>query len=107
MTQATLPQFKAEPNTLTDLFNGNRQEYIIVERLLEDKDKWVHRYKLVRRIKKKAKQEPGNLSARISNARELIKDFNLFIDWNKNKSMKHSAYRIFEIDVGLPEKMMM
>lgn len=106
MTQATL-QFKAEANTLTELFDGNGQSYAIVERLLEDKGKWVERWRLVKRIKKLTGQPPGNYSARISQARSIIKKVNLFIDWNRNKSMKHSAYRIFEIDVGLPEKVMM
>jgi hypothetical protein len=106
MTQATLPQFKAEANKLTDLFNGNGQSYAIVERLLEDKGKWVKRFRLVKRIKKTVNQEPGNLSARVSDARRIIKNFNLFIDWNGIKNLKNSAYRIFEIDVGLPEKVM-
>jgi hypothetical protein len=104
MTQATLPQFKAEANRLTDQFNGKKQEYAIVERLLEDKGKWVKRFRLVRRIKKLAKQEPGNFSARISIARAVVKEFGFFIDWNGNKNLSESAYKIFEIDVGLPEK---
>ena len=61
---------------------------------------------MIKRIKKRVGQEPGNFSARISQARSKIKDFNLFIDWNGNKDLKNSAYRIFAIDVGLPEKVM-
>lgn len=65
MTQTTL-QFKAEANTLTNLFNGKKQEYALVERLLEDKGNWVKRWRLVRRIKKAVGYDPGNLSARDS-----------------------------------------
>lgn len=106
MNQATLPQFKPEANRLTDLFDGNGQSYAIVERLLEDKGKWVERWRLVKRIKKLTGQPPGNYSARISQARSIIKKLGLFIDWNHNKSMRESAYKIFQIDVGLPEKVM-
>ncbi|MHA2067192.1 MAG: hypothetical protein ACXABY_22720 [Candidatus Thorarchaeota archaeon] len=106
MTQATLPQFKAEANRLQDSFNGKSQEYAIVERLLEDKGKEVKRWRLVRRIKKLTGQPPGNFSARISIARTIVKKFGYFIDWNGNKNLKDSAYRIFQMDVGLPEKVM-
>lgn len=106
MTQATLPQFKPEFKRIQDSFNGKSQEYAIVERLLEDKGKWVKRFRLVRRIKKRAKQEPGNFSARVSIARTVVKEFGYFIDWNGNKNLKDSAYRIFQMDVGLPEKVM-
>lgn len=106
MNQATLPQFKAEANKLTDHFNGRRQEYAIVERLLEDKDKWVKRWRIVRRIKKAVGYDPGNLSARVSIARTVIKEFGFFIDWNGKKGIRDSAYKIFQMDVGLPEKVM-
>jgi hypothetical protein len=106
MTQATLPQFKPEFKRIQDHFNGNGQAYAIAERLLRDKGNFVKKFRLKRAIKKMCEQEAGNFSARMHDAKIIVKEFGMMIEWNRIKNEKHSAYKIFEMDVGLPEKVM-
>jgi hypothetical protein len=115
MTQATLPQFKAEANRLKHFF-GKGQERIIADELLDNFEHWTKKEEILEEIKEKTGHYPGNWTGRTSGIRnKLIKIFDL---WGRLFELEHngimneegSAYRIIEVetveDVGPPEKVM-